>query len=778
MTGGNRYIEDICNLYRLEPKIRDCTRIASGTCIDNFITNIEGNFKVLDISIADHQAITAVIKTKIEKKTMPTYFSRVMKEQNWVLFNYHLHRVDVRGENNEDRWDNLLNDITNIVDISFPKVEKKRKYVFTMSRALLKSRDKKNKLLQQYKQGTIPKEQYTRYNNIYRKLIKTAQSKVLGEKLEQARNNGRKKWQCIKDTLLIQPTDQSITEVVKNGVLLKNKVEIANSFKDHFERCATELTEGLPQGQDTSTVMQQGQTWKFNPTSEVEIVEIINSLANKRSSGHDGLSNCMLKKEKYVFARLLKPLINTSISQGSFPAGLKTANVIPIFKKGEITNLNNYRPISLLPVFSKVFEKIINKQLTAVIDNGYIDDNQFGFRKGHSTEDAVLKFIDRIEKDMASKKHVVSVYIDVSKAFDSCDHRIIINKLKRTGLDNTGIQLMQSYLMNRKQIVIVNGIVGGYFVINIGVGQGTVLGPTLFKIYIMDLHLHTSMFCVKFADDSNFETAGDIKEEVETMCNLELEKISNWFKDNRLTLHPDKSKYLIHTKDKTIALNIGGRPIQRNGYELQEEGVKMLGVVVDENLDWKLHISCVNKKISKANYLLWRHKKSLKLETKKLLYESFVRSHLLYCLTVWGGAKKVNLNPLNKSLKKIWSKIGARKQHTLHRLKEHQILKLEDELAVQETKLVWRWDKHKLPPGSNSLLVERVDNLRGRRFDIARNSKVGSINNRLAKRAVKEVRSCMTIKSKKSVVSHTRNKIFEDKYSYLCRDRMCFICRV
>ena len=294
----------------------------------------------------------------------------------------------------------------------------------------------------------------------------------------------------------------------------------------------------------------------------------------------------------------------------------------------------------------------------------------------------------------------------------------------------------------------------------------------------MDLHLHTSLFCVKFADDSNFEASGDTKEEVENTGNQELEKISKWFKDNRLTLHPDKSRYIIHTKDKTIALKLEEKPIQRNGYELQEEGVRMLGVVVDENLDWKLHISSVNKKISKANYLLWRHKKSLKLETKKLLYESFVRSHLLYCLTVWGGAKNCNLKPLNKSLRKIWSKIGLKKQHTLNRLKEHQILKLEDEIAVQETKLVWKWDKHKLPPGTKSLISERVDNLRGRRFDIARNSKVCSINNRLAKRAGVELRSFMTIKSKKTVVSHARTKIFEDKYSYTCRNRTCYICRV
>ena len=777
LTGGNRYIEEICNLYRLEAKIRDCTRLASGTCIDNFITNIEGSYKVLDISIADHQAITAEIKTKVEKRLKQTYTCRIMRESNWAMFNHLMHSVEIRGHNNDENWENLLEDITGVVDASFPRVEKKSKYIFAMSSALLKSRDKKNNLLRRYKAGTIPKEQYIRYNSIYRKLIKTAQSKALGDKLTEAGTDGKKKWNCIKNALHIHAKEQCITEVVKNGVRLNNKQDVAEAFKNHFEICATKLSEGLPQGQDTSIVMPQGSDWCFKPTTEIEIVELINSLQNKRSSGHDGLSNCMLKKEKYVFARLLKPLINKSIETGSFPSGLKTANVIPIFKKGDSTNLNNYRPISLLPVISKIFEKIINNQLTKVIDNGYIDHNQYGFRRGHSTEDAVLKFIDKLEKDIATKKHVVSIYVDVSKAFDSCDHGIIINKLKRTGLNSVGVNLMRSYLKDRKQIVIVNNTQGGYFIINIGVGQGTVLGPTLFKIYIMDLHLHTSLFCVKFADDSNFEASGSTKDEVENSCNRELENISQWFKNNRLTLHPDKSRYLIHTRDKSIELKLDGNAIKRSGYELQEEGVKMLGVLIDENLDWKLQISSVNKKISKANYLLWRHRKKLTLDTKKLLYESFVRSHLLYCITVWGGANNTNLKPLNQSLRKIWRKIGKKKQHTLNRLAENNILKLEDELAVQETKVVWKWEKKKLPPGTQTLITEKIDNLRGRRFETLRNLKANSIHIRLAKRAGSEVGSLTNVKSKKTVVLRSKKKIIDEKYKYTCRTRNCYICR-
>jgi len=278
--------------------------------------------------------------------------------------------------------------------------------------------------------------------------------------------------------------------------------------------------------------MQQGDNWSFKPTTETDLLRIIRGLITKNSAGVDGLTNRMLKKEAYRFAVILKPLINEALTAGIFPSCLKTANVIPIFKKGDKTNLNNYRPIALLPVLSKVFEKVLNEQITQVIEPNYIDENQFGFRKGFSTEDAALKFVHQIQKDLNLKKHVVTIYVDVSKAFDSCDHKIIINKLKRTGLDTTGIQLMQSYLLNRKQSILVEGVHGGEFFINIGVGQGTILGPTLFKIYIMDLHLHTSLFCVKFADDSSFEASGRSRDEVEQLVNSELQKIANWFKDN------------------------------------------------------------------------------------------------------------------------------------------------------------------------------------------------------------------------------------------------------
>ena len=486
----------------------------------------------------------------------------------------------------------------------------------------------------------------------------------------------------------------------------------------------------------------------------------------------------MIKKEKLRIGSLIIVLINETITSGTFPDVLKKAKVIPIFKKGDPSNLNNYRPISLLPVLSKILEKVINHQITEKLNELHlIDDDQYGFRPGHSTEDAVLKFIDHIEKAKLSHKYVISIHIDVSKAFDSCNHDIIKQKLKKIGLNLNSLNLMTSYLQDRVQEVWIESDCGGNFVINIGVGQGTVLGPTLFKIYIMDMYLSTGLFSLRFADDSNLVGTGNNREQTEIDINNELTKLHDWFCKNKLTLHPDKSRFIVYTRDKLIELKLGGKKLMRCGYGLQEEGVKFLGVTIDENIDWKLQVKSIKKKIGKGNYLLWRYKNKLTIKMKKTIYESFVRTHVTYCLPVWGAKQTLEKTELKKQLKKIWSKIGLRKQHTNERLKEHRILKLEDEIKLAEMKIIWRWEKNKIPLGLKELITEQTTRaLRNRQFVRNPSWKPDSISSRLAKRATDEIKEIEIARSKNGLKNKIKNRCLLVDYNTPCRTRNCYIC--
>ena len=766
------------NSTNLKTKIKSITRLASGTCIDNVVTNLNGKFHVSNVCIADHQGLSLEVTAQFKRKNKIDKISyREFREENWIAFNQKVARLEIRGENIEQKWDNLLSDIKVGVETSFPLKTKAKKYTFSMSQGLIKSKNKKNKLYKRYKRGLINKEEYISYNKIYRKLIFKAKENEFKEKMHEAGYDSKKKWNVLKTELKIQKTNENIDEILENDIIINTEQEIANTFKSHFETCAQNLANDLPSSGECEILFEQYPEMQFKHVTSLELEKIINGLLPKSSCGFDLLTNRMLKKEKKQFSQKLAPIINESLSAGIFPNALKIAKVIPIHKKGDKRNLNNYRPISLLPVLSKVFEKVLNKQITEHLDKfNIIDENQFGFRAGHSTEDAILKFIDRIEKELLTKKHVVSIYIDVSKAFDSCDHTILVKKLKRIGITGVSLEIMKNYLKDRIQEIWVGEKCGGRIVINIGVGQGTVLGPLLFKIYILDMYLSTNLFSIRFADDTSAIGSGDNKEDTENYVNAELDKLYKWFCNNKLTLHPDKSRFIIHTKEKQISLKLGNKRIMRCGYNLQEEGVKLLGVIIDENLDWKLQINNIKKKIGKGNYLLWRYKKLLSTNMSKTLYECFVRCHLTYCILVWGGKPSGNLTDLKKLIKRIWTKIGTRRQHTNTRLIEHGILKLEDELAMSEIKTVWRWEKNKIPNSLKSVITEKLTRqLRNRQFESNVKWKPKSISRRLAVRAktdIKEIEQCNT----KNALKNKMKQRFLNSYSTICNIRNCFIC--
>ena len=280
---------------------------------------------------------------------------------------------------------------------------------------------------------------------------------------------------------------------------------------------------------------------------------MINNLKTKTSCGEDGLPIKLLKLINNDICSSITLIINQSFMSGIFPEQLKIAKVIPIFKKGDASIFSNYIPISILPAISKVFEKIIFNQLhTHFKINKLYCDSQCGFRENHSTEFASLELIDRILLATDKGEIPFSIFIDLSKAFDTLDYEILLFKLRYYGVENIALKLFHSYLSNRKQYIKLEDVVSKVSPISTGVPQGSILGPLLFLVYMNDIATCIGLFqTIMYADDtklfgnlSNFDNYDDTGKTINEHIISELELLSDWLKLNRLSLLESETIYI------------------------------------------------------------------------------------------------------------------------------------------------------------------------------------------------------------------------------------------
>ena len=352
----------------------------------------------------------------------------------------------------------------------------------------------------------------------------------------------------------------------------------------------------------------------------------------------DEISNKTLKVLKNEIAAPLTVIINQMLYTGIFPDALKVSKVIPLYKKDDKQLLSNYRPISLLPSISKIFEKVILIQLTEYLNNNNIlHKNQYGFRKHHSTELACLHLVDKIYYKMDANEIPVNVDIDLSKAFDSLDHNILLSKLKFYGVTGVSLDLMSSYLSNRRQCTQFNTTVSDFLDIKQGVPQGSILGPLLFSIYINDLPSSSNLFeFLMYADDTTLYCSIDklATNNINNVINEHLDKVNVWMNSNKLVLNSKKTKYMLfHKHNKTVPnlkLSINGRTID------QVTRFNFLGLHLNSQLTWHTHIEEISKKISRVTGIIYKMQNILPSKILLSLYNTLILPHINYCILSWG----------------------------------------------------------------------------------------------------------------------------------------------
>ena len=386
----------------------------------------------------------------------------------------------------------------------------------------------------------------------------------------------------------------------------------------------------------------------------MEIEKLIDNLNVKKSTGPNSLPVLIIKMYKHFFSYWLSRLVNLCFVIGKFPDILKIAKVIPLHKKDSKLDFHNYRPISLLSVFSKIYEKLLYIRIYSYLTkNNMIYNKQFGFRSNHSTNHALISITERIKSLVDDGLYVGGIFIDLEKAFDTVNHNILCEKLRYYGFRGNVNNLIQSYLANRKQYVSLNGFDSETKKITCGVPQGSSLGPLLFLIYINDFRL-----CLDktesghFADDTFIVYSSNKAKTIETIFNTELKSVSTWLRLNKLSLNTGKTE-LIFFHSKRHTLNYDGIYINFNGKRLiPVDHIKYLGMFIDKYLSWDYHVQQLSKKLSRANGILSKLRYSSPIGVRLLVYYAIFYSHLIYGCNLWGFTSEENIKKIEVLQKK------------------------------------------------------------------------------------------------------------------------------
>jgi hypothetical protein len=433
---------------------------------------------------------------------------------------------------------------------------------------------------------------------------------------------------------------------------------MSNAFNEFFTDIGPQLDKEIPiskrpGGSKLYLNPRIPHSFLISPTNPQEIIDIVNTLDESKSSGPCSVPTKLLKLARHELAIPFSEICNASFNEGIFPEKNKVAKVIPSHKKGPTNDTNNYRPISLLSVFSKILEKLMAIRLTTYLElYEIIFPNQFGFRSGYSTTHSLISITETIKKTIDDKKYGCGVFIDLKKAFDTVNHNILLEKLEHYGIREIANSWFKSYLTDRTQYVHLNGFDSVTKDITCGVPQGSVLGPLLFLIYINDLpNISKKMKFYLFADDTNIYLESDDLKNLENTMNKELEKLHEWLCINRLSLNISKTNFVIFcaiNKPKIpITIIINKEAVD----EVQQ--VKYLGILIDSQLTFKYHIDELNKKISRAIGVLYKLRPFVTSKILSNVYYAIVYPFLLYGIVIWGNTCKTYLEPIHILQKKF-----------------------------------------------------------------------------------------------------------------------------
>ena len=371
------------------------------------------------------------------------------------------------------------------------------------------------------------------------------------------------------------------------------------------------------------------QAFWFENMSPASIVLAVKKMKSSFSEDTYGMSSYIIKHIIDLILYPLCDLINDSLNSGFFPSILKHTIIVPIFKSGDRNDPGKYRPIALIPILSKVIEHVVLDQFRVYFDK-YIDNSQYGFRPGLGTSNAIDRVLRIIHTNLNSHRNTSTLFLDLSKAFDSLSHQLLLSKLKLYGIRDNSYDFIKSYLSDRHQVVKLRDKFSKQLITNCGVPQGSVLGPFLFLLFMNDFPTYIQIPTVIYADDTTLMISDSNINDLNDKTQEILAKASLWFDANELMLNTDKTTNILFSTNKEI------RKLNSNNQ------TKLLGVYLNDDLSWNSHIDSLLKTLSKSLYILRKLKTLLSMKYLCLSYHAYFHSHISFSILFWGGVPRLN----------------------------------------------------------------------------------------------------------------------------------------